>query len=176
MNHPQWSNPPIVTPIPSPFDEGLAYLHTTEETADFRGDTYRYNRLYYVCDATGERFTTLEADNANTEQVYGPYRRRYGLPTPSELMAFRAAQGLSAAVLGKLLGFGPNQWTRYEMGEVPNRSCGLLLRLAVRDKAAWYSILEAGESMFSQQPRLYERLLARALYPPAPAASAAPQP
>lgn len=162
MRHPTWSNPPFPTPIDSPLSDGLAYLHAREESEVFRGETYRYTRLYYVCDETGETFTDTALENSNVEQVYGPYRQRYGLPAPTELAEFRARYGLSAALLGKLLGFGANQWARYEAGEVPNRSCGLLLRLAVRDKNAWYSLLEAGETMFHSQPRLYAKLLAKA--------------
>lgn len=162
MKHPQWSNPPIPATMPSPLADGLAYLHATEEMTEFRGDSYRYLRLYYVCDETGERFTTQDADNNNTEQVYGPYRQRYGIPAPHELTMFRKSLDLSAAVMSKVLGFGPNQWTRYEQGEVPSRTNGLLLRLAVGNPDAWRSLLEAGQSFFHDQPRLYERLLAKA--------------
>jgi putative zinc finger/helix-turn-helix YgiT family protein len=147
--------------MPSPLADGLAYLHATEETSEFRGAEYRYTRLFYVCDETGERFTTQDADNHNVEQVYGPYRERYGIPAPHELTMFRKSLELSAAVMSKLLGFGPNQWTRYEQGEVPNRANGLLLRLAVRNPEAWQSLLEAGKSFFSDQPRLYARLRAK---------------
>jgi len=162
MNHPAWSNPPLPATMPSPLAEGLAYLHATEEVADFRGGQFRYTRLFYICDETGEHFTTCDADNHNTEQVYSPYRERYGIPAPHELTMFRKGVGLSAAVMSKVLGFGPNQWARYEQGEVPSRSNGLLLRLAVRNEAAWCSLLEAGKTFFHSQPRLYERLLAKA--------------
>ena len=161
MNHPQWSNPPVSTPIPSPLADGLAYLYSREEAEVFRGEQYRYPRLFYVCETTGEHFTNDEVDANNVEQVYGPYRQRYGIPAPHELTMFRKSVDLSAAVMSKLLGFGPNQWTRYEQGEVPNRSNGLLLRLALRDRNAWFSLLEAGESFFHNQPRLYARLLAK---------------
>lgn len=164
MKHPIWSNPPFKTPIPSPLSDGLAYLHMDiAQWQDFRGEPYKWQRMYYVCDETGEEFTTCELDNSNVEQIYSQYRRRYGIPAPHELTMFRASLDLSAAIMSKLLGFGPNQWTRYEQGEVPNRTNGLLLRLALRDRNAWYSLLEAGAVFFSKQPRLYARLLGKVL-------------
>lgn len=80
---------------------------------EFRGKTYHFLNHYYVCDESGEEFTDEATGEINFAQVYNQYREDCQL---------------SKADKGRLLGFGENQFYRYELGEVPSPSNGRLMR------------------------------------------------
>ena len=51
----------------------------------FRKDSFDLVYHYFVCEDTGERFTTAEIDDLNIEQVHSQYRAKYGIPFTDEL-------------------------------------------------------------------------------------------
>ena len=96
----------------------------------FRGEEFPYNHIAYLCEDTGELFTTDETDDQGYEQVTKQYRAKYGIPGVEEIQALRRKYNLSAAKMSLILGFGPNQYRLYEQGEVPSISNGRLIRCA----------------------------------------------
>jgi putative zinc finger/helix-turn-helix YgiT family protein len=103
---------------------------------EFRGKTYHFLNHYYVCDESGEEFTNEETGDINFAQVYNQYREENNIPFVSEIVKLREDCQLSKTDMGRLLGFGENQYYRYELGEVPSPSNGRLLRTLIdnRDK------------------------------------------
>ena len=100
----------------SPFTGGRVKEVFTTEVQEFRKENYTVHARYYVCEDTGEKFTTTEQDELKFNELYGQYRVRHGIPFPEEIKATREKYGLSLAAISKILGFGINQYANYENG------------------------------------------------------------
>lgn len=118
----------------SPFT-GKEMKRTWEKrTWEFRGEQFEHMHTGWVCEDTGERFTTDESDTASYIQVTNQYRAKYGIPYTDEIIEIRNKYGLSAAKMSQLLGIGINQYRKYEQGEVPSVSNGRLIRSIMNPK------------------------------------------
>lgn len=104
---------------------------------EFRGRNYHFLNHYYVCDESGEEFTTEEAGEINFAQVYNQYREENNIPFVNEIINLRKDCQLSKADMGRILGFGENQYYRYELGEVPSPSNGRLMRTLIDNREAF---------------------------------------
>ena len=122
--------------ILSPFRNCEAHLKRVPDTMEFRGKTYHFLNHYYVCDESGEEFTDEETGEINFAQVYNQYREENNIPYVNEIIQFREDCQLSKADMGRLLGFGENQYYRYELGEVPSPSNGRLMRTLIDNREA----------------------------------------
>jgi putative zinc finger/helix-turn-helix YgiT family protein len=122
--------------ILSPFRDCEAHLRRVPDTMEFRGKTYHFLNHYYVCDESGEEFTNEETGDINFAQVYNQYREENNIPFVNEIVKLREDCQLSKADMGRLLGFGENQYYRYELGEVPSPSNGRLLRTLIDNREA----------------------------------------
>ena len=116
--------------ITSPFTGGKVREVFKQETMSFRGENYLVHSKYYVCEDTGQEFTTTEQDDSTLNDLYAQYRIKHGIPFPDEIASIRKRYGLNQSQIGKLLGFGVNQWARYEGGQVPSESNGRLSRMS----------------------------------------------
>ena len=67
-----------------------------KRTWNFRGEEYEYHHLSWLCEDTGESFTTDESDTAAFVQVTNQYRAKYGIPYTDEIVAVRSRYGISA--------------------------------------------------------------------------------
>lgn len=117
----------------SPFTGGRVKEITTIEEKVFRGEKYIVNVRYYVCEDTGEQFTTTEQDTILFDDLYSQYRVRHGIPFPDEIKEIRLRYGLNYSEIFRLLGFEGNLYARYESGELPTESNGKLIA-AIRDR------------------------------------------
>ena len=122
--------------ILSPFRNCEAHLKIVPDTMEFRGKTYHFLNHYYVCDESGEEFTDEATGEINFAQVYNQYREENNIPFVNEIIKFRQDCQLSKADMGRLLGFGENQYYRYELGEVPSPSNGRLMRTLIDNRTA----------------------------------------
>lgn len=130
--------------ILSPFRNCEAHLRRVPDTMEFRGKTYRFLNHYYVCDESGEEFTDEATGEINFAQVYNQYREENNIPFVNEIEKLRTDCRLSKADMGRVLGFGENQYYRYELGEVPSPSNGRLMRTLIDNRDALISaILES---------------------------------
>ncbi len=120
----------IARQIESPFTDGYALLHEEAVTEKFRKEEFSLIYHHYVCQVTGQSFTTDELDNLNVNQVYSQYRQKHQIMFPEQISQLRDRYGLSAARMSLLLDFGPNQYRSYEDGEIPSDSNAAHLRLA----------------------------------------------
>lgn len=122
--------------ILSPFKNCEAHLKRVPDTMEFRGKTYHFLNHYYVCDESGEEFTDEATGEINFAQVYNQYREENNIPFVNEIVKLREDCQLSKADMGRLLGFGENQYYRYELGEVPSPSNGRLMRTLIDNREA----------------------------------------
>jgi len=137
----------------------------------FRKDEFTVVYHYYLCEDSGEQFTSSELDDININQLHNLYREKYKIPFTDEIIAIRVKYGLSAQKMSEALGFGINMYRNYEHGEIPNESNGKLIRLAedpeifktiVRDSAALdgeikASILDKIDAVISEMKKFYQR-------------------
>lgn len=92
------------------------------DTTIYRGDVFKYVHLAYRDPDSGDQWTTDELDESNTNQVYNQYRIKHGIPFPADIAAMRKHYDVSALMMSRIMGFGVNQWRKYEDGEIPNES------------------------------------------------------
>jgi len=87
---------------------------------DFRKEEFEIIFHYYLCEDSGEQFTTTGLDELNINQLYNQYRDKFNIPFPDEIISIRQKYGLSAARMSEVLGFGINSYRQYEAGEMPS--------------------------------------------------------
>ena len=116
----------------SPFTGKEMKMVCEKRTWKFRGEQYEYVHTAWLCEDSGELFTTDETDDVGYMQVTNQYRTRYGVPFTDEIIAVREKYGVSAAKMAMILGIGINQWRLYEGGEVPSVSNGRMIRSIVK--------------------------------------------
>ena len=133
----------------SPLTGGKVKEVSTTEMKLFRKEEYLVHVRYYVCEDTGEQFTTTEQDTLLFNDLYSQYRTRHGIPFPDEIREIRLNYGLNYSQISRILGFGTNQYAKYEAGEVPSESNGKMLA-AIRDKNVILSLLTASKGAFSE--------------------------
>lgn len=96
----------------------------------FRKESFDIPYQFYVCEDSGEKFTTTALDELNMRMVYNQYRAKHHIPLPEEIKAIREKYELSASRMGGILGFGPNTYGQYEKGDLPSLPNSKLLRIA----------------------------------------------
>ena len=140
----------------SPFTGGEVRLKKDVRTLEYRKEKFEVVYHYYVCNDTGEQFTTDEVDTLNVNQVLNKYRAKYGIPSVEEIKLIRSKYGLSAAKMSEVLGLGPNVYRKYESGEMPSISTGRYIRLT-EDVSEFLKLLSIAKNVFDQQE--FDRIL-----------------
>lgn len=140
----------------SPLTGGRVKEVCTSEIKSFRKEDFRVHVRYYVCEDTGEQFTTTEQDTLQFNDLYAQYRLKHGIPFPDEIRKIRLKYGLNYSQISKILGFGANQYAKYEAGEVPSESNGKMIA-AIEDKDVLLRLLKNCKSSF--QSSEYDRIL-----------------
>lgn len=135
--------------VTSPFTGGKVREVFRQETMSFRGENYIVHSKYYVCEDTGQEFTTTEQDDSTLNDLYAQYRIKHGIPFPDEIASIRKRYGLNQSQIGKLLGFGVNQWAKYEAGQVPSDSNGRLIA-ALRSKDVTLKLLKEIRDLYEE--------------------------
>lgn len=117
---------------------------------NFRGEEYEYVHTSWLCEDSGEQFTTDESDTSGFVQVTNQYRERYGIPFRDEIVSVRRRYGVSAAKMSVILGMGANQWRMYEAGEVPSVSNGRMIRSIMNPKV-FMELVESSRHLLSDK-------------------------
>ena len=118
----------------------------------FRKEEFEITYHYYLCDESGESFTTDEEDRINQTQVHNQYRERYGIPFPDEIREIREMYGVSASKMSDILGFGTNSYRLYESGEIPSVANGRLI-LAIRQPEDFIKQVEASSNILPEKEK-----------------------
>jgi putative zinc finger/helix-turn-helix YgiT family protein len=110
-------------------------------TVTFRKEEIRIRFQFYLCEETGEKFTTTELDEYNLLMVEHAYRAKNHIPQREEIIEIREKYGLSAIRMGEIMGFGQNTYGLYEKGELPSLANANLIKLA-RDPYKFKALVE----------------------------------
>lgn len=140
----------------SPLTGGRVKEICTIEEKEFRKEKYNVHVRYYICEDTGEQFTTTAQDTLQFNDLYAQYRVKHGIPFPDEIREIRQQYGLNYSQISRILGFGVNQYAKYESGEVPSESNGKMIA-TIRDKSVILNLLKACQADF--QPSEYQKVL-----------------
>lgn len=133
--------------LKSPFTGGKVKEISTIEEHEFRKEKFSVHVRYYVCEDTGEKFTTTEQDELLFNELYSQYRVNHGIPFPEEIKGIRLHYGLNYQQITKILGFGTNQYAQYEKGQIPSESNGKMLSAAM-DRQFMLHLLESSRAEF----------------------------
>ena len=144
----------------SPFTGGNVRVVHEPATFKYRGQCFEVAAPQYECLDTQRRFTTTEQDEAFVAEVQRLYRERNFVPSATEIKATRQQYGLSAARMSALLGFGTNQYARYEAGETPTESNGTLVWLASHAEVFGLLVRQKAKLL---RPRQFEQVQRRLL-------------
>lgn len=129
-----------------------------KRTSNFRGEQFEFEHTAWLCEDTGEQFTTDASDTAAFVQVTNQYRAKYGIPYTDEIIDVRKRYGISAAKMSQILGIGVNQYRLYEQGEVPSVSNGRMIRSVMNPKV----MLEMVESSKNEMSKSeYDRIASK---------------
>jgi putative zinc finger/helix-turn-helix YgiT family protein len=104
-------------------------LTKEKKSMNFRKETFEIVFHYYICEDSGEQFTTTHLDEVNMNQVFNQYRDKFNIPFPDEIIQIRKKYGLSAAKMSEILGFGANSYRQYESGEMPSVANAKLIQM-----------------------------------------------
>ncbi|MCV9388075.1 type II TA system antitoxin MqsA family protein [Reichenbachiella ulvae] len=99
-------------------------------TIPFRKEQFEIPYQFYLCEDSGEQFTTTEVDELNMRMVYNQFRTKHHIPLPDEIRSIREQYEVSASRMGEILGFGPNTYGQYEKGDLPSLANAKLLKMA----------------------------------------------
>lgn len=148
-----------MTAIKSPITGGPVVEIQGIQTMDFRKESYEVPVRFYKCVESGEEFTTGEQDEEWSSLLYAQYRQKHGIPSPAQIREIRERNGLALGELTAILGFGTNQLSQYEKGEVPSESNGKLLSLCLK-KDNLRMLLRLSKEKFSKAEyrSLYDRI------------------
>ncbi|MEB2780014.1 DUF4065 domain-containing protein [Algoriphagus sp. C2-6-M1] len=119
-------------------------IHTEVQTLTFRKEEFTLKQRFYLCEDSGERFTSTQLDELNLSLVYNSFRAKHHIPSPEEIKETREKYGLSAVKMSEILGFGPNSYGLYERGEIPSLANSKLLKLA-SDPESFHSLVKDWE-------------------------------
>ena len=144
----------------SPITGGPVTLHWELRDMTFRKESFKVMVPYFVCEDTGEQFTTTESDTVWCRQLYNQYALKYGIPFTDEIIAVRERYGLSAQKMSLVLGFGENQWRKYEQGEVPSVSNGRMIRSIMNPKVMLDMVESSRQELGEKE---YRRIIERVL-------------
>jgi len=133
-------------------------LKRRKSSLTFRKEEFSFFSHSYVCETSGEDFTSTELDELNLLQVHNQYRDKYNLPFPSEIKSIRNRYNLSATKISEILGFGINSYRNYENGEVPSISNGKLIQL-VEDPRKFRDMVELCDTLaYKEKLDIIERV------------------
>ncbi|MEQ9287686.1 MAG: DUF4065 domain-containing protein [Cyclobacteriaceae bacterium] len=99
-------------------------------TVPFRKEQFDIPYQFYLCEDSGEQFTTTELDELNMRRVYNQFRAKHHIPLAEEIRSIRQQYDVSASRMGEILGFGPNTYGQYEKGDLPSLANAKLLKMA----------------------------------------------
>lgn len=114
-------------------------------TVPFRKEQFDIPYQFYLCEDSGEQFTTTELDELNMRMVYNQFRAKHHIPLSEEIRATREQYDISATRMGEILGFGPNTYGQYEKGDLPSLANSKLLKIA-DDPEKFYDLVEDWEA------------------------------
>lgn len=142
-----------------PFCSGIAELQRQAAAHSFRKERFEITEHFHRCNSCNKEFTVTGDDQVNYDQVVNQYRVKHHILFPEQLTLLREKYDLSAAKMSEVLGFGINQYNKYENGEVPSDSNAALLNL-IREPENFRDLVNEKKYLFSgkQFDRIQKKL------------------
>ena len=137
-----------------------------KRTWNFRGEEYEYHHLSWLCEDTGESFTTDESDTAAFVQVTNQYRAKYGIPYTDEIVAVRSRYGISATKMSLILELLRRVGLEEKADAYPNQLSGgqkqriAIVRALAMNPKVMLSMVESSKNLFSTVAE-YEKIAAK---------------
>ncbi len=103
-----------------------------EEVGDVKGQEIHSESNVPVCTICGEEVFIEKYEEKNLDNAYNVYREKNNILFVDEIKAIREQYGISQSDMAKALGWGAKTITRYENGDIPNRSHNELFILIKR--------------------------------------------
>ncbi|WP_417428647.1 type II toxin-antitoxin system antitoxin SocA domain-containing protein [Halpernia sp.] len=140
----------------SPITNKEMKLITEKRSFKFRKIDFEVDFQTFICEDSQEKFTSKELDEVNFAQIYNQYREKFHIPFTEEIITLRKKYGLSAKKMSELLGFGENQYSLYENGEIPSVSNGTTIKM-VNQTSVFHQLLIEKKEIFSEKE--YKKLI-----------------
>ena len=86
----------------SPLTGKEMLLKRESRVLTFRKEEFSVVYHYYLCDQSGEAFTSTELDQINMQQLHNQYLQQHNLPFPEEIKQVRENYGLSATKMSEI--------------------------------------------------------------------------
>lgn len=134
----------------SPITGGRMSLEWEWRDVEFRKENFHVMFPFYRCEDTGEQFTDTETDGVWYAQVHNMYCQKYGIPFTDEIVEVRERYGISSSKMSLILGFGANQWRRYEQEEIPSVSNGRMIR-SIMNPLVFKDMLESSRHLLTEK-------------------------
>lgn len=145
--------------LKSPITGGMMTLEWEEREMTFRKEVFKVIFPFYRCHDTGEQFTSTASDGVWLAQLRNQYCQKYGIPYTDEVIGVRKKYGLSSSMMSEILGFGANQWRKYEQEEVPNVSNGRMIRSIMNPNVMLEVLNNARQSICERDyVRIYRKI------------------
>ncbi|MES2488501.1 MAG: type II TA system antitoxin MqsA family protein [Pseudomonadota bacterium] len=95
---------------------GSGHLTETSEVASFEldGATLSYESHFSTCNKCGSEILSADQSTINKRAAIAAKNKHLGVPSPSELKAWRDRWGLTQHIAGMFLGVGPTAFSKYE--------------------------------------------------------------
>lgn len=119
-------------------------LSSENREVSFRKEKFNIYYQFYLCEESGQQFTTTPLDEFNMLMLEHAYRTRHHIPQRDEITEIREQYELSAVRMGEILGFGQNTYGLYEKGDLPSLANANLIKLA-SDPKKFKSLVEDWE-------------------------------
>lgn len=123
-----------------------------EKTVEIRKEPITVTIEYFRCPNCGEESRILDSSNDPLIEAYRIYRTKHNMLQPEEIRKFRQQYGLSQAELAKLLGLGGATLSRYERGQLQDKTHDMLIRMAM-DPSKLRELVYNAPNVFSTQKR-----------------------
>lgn len=127
----------------------------------FRKEEFEYNHKSYLCEDSGESFTTTDLDEFNLNQVYNQYRDKHNIPFVEEIIEFREKYSFSYADITKILGLGTNSYSNYEKGEVPSLANAALLKAIINSLETLKGLIKSNNEISESQREKFLKSIAK---------------
>lgn len=134
----------------SPITGGRMSLQWEWRDVEFRKEKFHVMFPFYRCEDTGEQFTDTETDGVWYAQVHNMYCQKYGIPFTDEIVAIRERYGINTTKMSLILGFGENQWRKYEQEEIPSVSNGKMIR-SIMNPSVFKEMLESSRNLLTDK-------------------------
>lgn len=137
----------------SPITNKEMSLNIEDKKLTFRKEEFQINYSFYFCEDSGEKFTTTDLDEVNISQLYNQYREKYNIPFIHEIKNLLSKYNVSASKMSEILNLGPNTYSKYENGIIPNKSNGQLIQL-IKDSKQFKACVEMSNNLLGDEKEI----------------------